>query len=142
MFRNSLKYIGGITLNVHHIGYAVKSIKESINDFIELGFTPVGEAISDTGRNIEILFLENGDYCIELVAPMNNHSPVSETLRKSGNTPYHICYMTCNLANEIETLKKSGYIVIADPLEAPAINNKKVAFLYKINIGLIELVEE
>lgn len=129
-------------MNVHHIGYAVKSIKESINDFIELGFTPVGESLVDAGRSIEILFLKNGDYCIELVAPTNNRSPVSEALRKSGNTPYHICFRTCNLTNEIETLKKSGYIIIADPLEAPAIDNKKVAFLYKINIGLIELVEE
>lgn len=129
-------------MKVHHIGYAVKSIKESINDFIALGFKPISEAIVDVERSIEILFLENEDYCIELVAPINNRSPISDILRKSGNTPYHICYKTYNLINEIENLKKCGYIVIAAPLEAPAINNRKVAFLYKINIGLIELEEE
>lgn len=128
-------------MNVHHIGYAVKNIDESVNEFIQLGFIPVGKTVVDTKRNIEILFLKNESYCVELVAPMIQRSPVSETLRKSGNTPYHICYQTTSLADEIEILKKSGYIVIADPLEAPAIDNKKVVFLYKINSGLIELVE-
>lgn len=128
-------------MNIHHIGYAVKQIKESVNDFIQLGFIPVGEIVVDKNRNIEILFLKNENYCVELVAPMNQRSPVSEILRKSGSTPYHFCYQTTDLADQIQVLKKIGYIVIAEPLEAPAIDNKKVAFLYKINSGLLELVE-
>ena len=39
-------------------------------------------------------------------------------------------------------LEKMGYVVINEPLEAPAIDNRKVAFMYHMNVGLIELVEE
>ncbi len=129
-------------MTIHHIGYAVKNIPDSLGEFIALGFTPIGEEIADTGRNISILFLKNNDYCIELVAPLNNRSPVSEMLRKSGNQPYHLCYISSNLKDDMDNLKKAGYVVINDPMEAPAIDNRKVAFLYHMNVGLIELVEE
>lgn len=129
-------------MTIHHIGYAVKSIPDSLAAFTALGFTAIGEAINDTGRNISIQFLKNDNYCVELVAPLNNRSPVSEMLKKSGNQPYHLCYNSSNLTDDIENLKKRGYIVINEPLEAPAIDNRKVAFMYHMNVGLIELVEE
>ena len=130
-------------MTIHHIGYAVKSIPDSIKHFTELGFTPMEEAIVDNARNITIQFLKNGDYCVELVAPLGSgRSPVSEILRKSGNQPYHICYNSSNLQEDMDNLKKQGYVVINEPLEAIAIGNRKVTFMYHMNVGLIELVEE
>lgn len=127
---------------IHHVGYAVKSISDSLAEFEALGFTPIGEVVADTGRNISIQFLKNEDYCIELVAPLNNRSPVSEMLRKTGNQTYHLCYISSDLTNDMNQLKKRGYVVINDPVEAPAINNRKVTFMYHTNVGLIELVEQ
>jgi len=93
-------------------------------------------------RKVIIQFIENGDYLIELVAPLNKESPVTNLLKKQGNSPYHICYKTNNLEKEISDLGNNGFVVISNFLKAPAINNKKVIFLYKKEIGLIELVEE
>ena len=39
-------------------------------------------------------------------------------------------------------LKKKRFILLGKPVEACAINNKKVCFMYNREVGLIELVEE
>ena len=43
-------------MTIHHIGYAVKSIPDSLAAFTALGFVALGEEIADTERNISILF--------------------------------------------------------------------------------------
>jgi len=129
-------------MKIHHIGYAVKNIEDSINEFKKLGYITIENKIVDNQRNVIIQFIKNGDYLIELVAPLNKESPVTNLLKKQGNSPYHICYKTDNLKKEIEDLDNNGFVVISNLLEAPAINNKRVIFLYKEDIGLIELVEK
>ena len=129
-------------MEIHHIGYAVKKIEDSINELEKLGYKIIGNKITDNLRNVIIQFIKNGDYLIELVAPLNKESPVTSLLKKQGNSPYHVCYITNNLEKKISDLGNSGFVIISDLLKAPAINNKKVIFLYKKEIGLIELVEE
>ena len=129
-------------MKIHHIGYAVNNIEDSLNEFKKLGYKCVENKIVDKKRKVIIQFIENGDYSIELVAPLGKESPVTNLLKKQGNSPYHICYETDNLEKEIKDLDDDGFVIISDLLKAPAINNKKVIFLYKKEIGLIELVEE
>lgn len=129
-------------MKIHHIGYTVKKIEDSINEFKKLGYRTIGNKVTDNLRKVIIQFIKNGDYLIELVAPLNKESPVTNLLKKQGNSPYHICYTTNNLEKKISDLGNSGFVVISDLLKAPAINNKKVIFLYKKEIGLLELVEE
>lgn len=129
-------------MKIHHVGYLVANIDTAVNDFTGLGYELAGDVCVDQKRNIKIQFLKNGNYLIELVSPLNDSSPVHNMLKKNGSSPYHLCYQTKNLFAEITELKKQGYIVIAEALEAPAIASKKVAFLYKNSIGIIELVEE
>ena len=129
-------------MKIHHIGYAVNNIEDSLNEFKKLGYKCVENKIVDKKRKVIIQFIKNGDYSIELVAPLGKESPVTNLLKKQGNSPYHICYETDNLEKEIKDLDDDGFVIISDLLKAPAINNKKVIFLYKKEIGLIELVEE
>ncbi len=129
-------------MKIHHVGYLVADIDIAMNDFIWLGYELKGEVCVDQKRNIKIQFLKNGNHLIELVSPLNDSSPVNNTLRKTGSSPYHICYETPILIEQITKLKKQGYIIIAEALEAPAIGNKKVVFLYKNSVGIVELVEK
>jgi len=129
-------------MKIHHIGYAVNNIEDSLNEFKKLGYKCVENKIVDKKRKVIIQFIKNGYYLIELVAPLGKESPVTNLLKKQGNSPYHICYETDNLEKEIKDLDDDGFVIISDLLKAPAINNKKVIFLYKKEIGLIELVEE
>ncbi|MDQ8021453.1 MAG: VOC family protein [Moraxellaceae bacterium] len=128
-------------MKVHHVGYAVADIDIALSDFLDLGFSPVGERCLDEHRHIHIQFMRNDDYVIELVAPANERSPVGNLLKKVGNTPYHFCYETPDLVASIDRLKGRGFIVLAEPAEAPAIEIRRVAFLFKTGTGIVELLE-
>ena len=134
-------------MNVDHIGYAVKNIDASRQAFEELGyvFDPV---VNDTDRNIFISFGRLGDYRIELVSPLDPAlpSPVDGTLKKSGNTPYHICYTSSRFEDDIKELQQKRFLLTIPPAPACAFGgrgggSRRVAFLYHLQIGLLELVE-
>lgn len=129
-------------MQIDHIGYAVKNIKLSINAFEKLGFE-FGEIIDDINRNVKIAFGNNQVYRIELISCLNENekSPVDTVLLKMGPTPYHICYKTENLDCALVELEKEGYRIISLPLEAVAFNGKRVCFLIKEDVGIIEVVE-
>lgn len=128
-------------MRVHHIGYAVKEITPAAAVFETLGYEREGVPVRDEGRTVEILFMRNGDMRIELVAPLHDGSPVVGHLRKSGPSPYHVCYETDILETRVGAMRAEGFILVEGIREAPAIGGKHVAFLYSSRIGLIELVE-
>ena len=127
-------------MKVHHIGYAVKNIEDSMQHFQILGYKPISEIVADPIRNVKIVFLQNDAEKIELVAPNGENTPVDSVLKKSGPAPYHICYEVEDIEEAIARLGKK-WLVIRKPEIAPAIDNRKVAFLLNSKIGLIELVE-
>ncbi len=126
---------------IHHIGYIVQNLEESINGFLNLGFSLNSSIIYDEIRKARICFLSNGGYCIELVAPDNEQSPIYGLLKKYKNCPYHICYCSNDLQKDIDTLCSKGWLLFSSPQSAPAIKNKNVVFLYNLSVGMIELVE-
>ena len=129
---------------VDHIGYAIKDIVKAKEEFEKFGFE-FGEVVEDTDRNILIQFGENGGYRIELIQTMNDEepSPVKEILKKNGPTPYHLCYKTKDIEQELRRLKAEKWMVVAEPKRAIAFGDGvRVSFLFKRSIGMIELVEE
>ena len=130
-------------MQVDHFGYAVKNVHKSVDCFKRLGYV-FDKIIEDRDRNIYICFGANGNCIVELISTINDSepSPVKNILKKNGCTPYHICYKTSNLSEEIVSLKRSGFIVVIPPRPAIAFNNKQVCFLMNLNVGLIEVVEE
>jgi len=128
-------------IKVHHIGYAVKSISKSLEMFVNLGYDIQKPREIDEKRKVEIAFVQNNNYLLELISPLNNESPIINYLDKIGNTPYHICYETNDIEGAIATLRKQRYLIVEKPSEAVALNNQRVAFLYHPNYGLLELLE-
>ena len=128
-------------LKVHHIGYAVANLQQSMGAFQNLGYTIVSGPVRDEKRNVEIAFVDNNGYLVELISPLNEQSPIRNYLDKIGNTPYHLCYETNDIEGAIETLRKQRFMIVEKPSEAVAINDQRVAFLYHPRIGLLELLE-
>lgn len=133
-------------MRFHHVGYAVRDIENASMCFRNLGFLLVGKRTLDQGRNVYIQFLKasfSDDVLIELVAPNNTTvvSPIDGVLRKSGDGPYHLCYLTDDLDRQIRILQCEGYVLVQQPSYAPALSSD-VAFLYRAGFGLIELLEE
>lgn len=128
-------------MKIHHIGYAVSDIAMSAESFEKLGYKYYSDIVEDRERCVSIQFMEKDGYLIELIAPLNDKSQISSILKKVGSSPYHFCYEVQNIDSEIENLLISGYVLIEKPNEAVAIANKKVAFLFNKDIGIIELLE-
>ncbi len=125
----------------HHVGYAVRDIQKSISQFALFGFEICSEMTDDLARNVKICFIRNQDMLIELVAPLNADAPISNWLKMNDCSPYHLCYESRNIHEDIMLLKKNGAKEIQKPLPAPAIEGKEVVFLYLSSVGIIELVE-
>src|SRR5574344_2148248 len=129
------------SMKFHHIGVAVKDIEKTAAVYVQGGYE---QSITtfDPVQNVNICWLtKDGMPIVELLAPVDETSPVCKTLEKSGVTPYHTCYIVENIDAAVAELRKMKYVVVAKSVEAPAIKNSKVCFLFNKNVGLIELVE-
>ncbi len=132
-------------MNVHHIGYLVKNIERAALDFKNLGYDVEPESaacVIDETRKVKILFLKKDAYRIELVEPLDKESPIYGLLKKHKNSPYHICYSTEDMNKSIAFLEQNGWMLFEEPKKAPAIHDRKVAFLMSADSGMLELVEE
>lgn len=128
-------------MRIDHIGYAVKNINKAKKAMETLGYT-FDETIDDIDRNIQIAFGYLDGYRIELVAPMDRESPVGMILARVGPTPYHVCYKSVALLDDIHNLEQNRFKVQIPPAPAVAFGGKSVVFMYSLAVGLIEIVEE
>ncbi len=129
-------------MKIDHVGYAVKDIATAKKAFEKLGFKATSETHLDEGRQINLLFMENEGYVIELISPASPSAPVANLLAKVGNTPYHLCYEVESLDDEMKRLLADGYMTLQAPLAAPAMGGRRVTFLVHRDIGILELVEK
>ncbi len=127
-------------MKIDHIGYAVKDIDKAKSIFETFGYL-FEETITDRDRNIYIAFGKMDGYRIELVAPISSGSPVDNFLTNIGATPYHICYVSNDIEEDIKLLVKNRFKVIIKLAPAIAFGGKRVAFLYSLTIGMVEIVE-
>lgn len=98
--------------------------------------------IFDPIQNVNICWMtKDGSPTLELLAPVDEKSPINKTLEKVGVSPYHCCYMVDKLEDTILELRKQKYIAVSKPSEAVAFCGSRVCFLFNKNVGLIELVE-
>jgi len=119
----------------------VNSIKLTAQYYLDADYS-ISDTIYDPIQNVSIAFLEkNGMPRIELVESGPNNSPIINIIKKSGVSPYHICYKIDNIEYAINSLKKKKYLPLASPVNAVAMDNRKICFLYNKDIRLIELVE-
>jgi len=125
----------------HHIGMAVKDIDATASIYEQGGYKR-SASIFDPIQNVNICWLtKDGMPTVELLAPVDETSPVNKTLEKNGVTPYHTCYVVENIEEAVAQLRKQKYAMVSNPAEAVAFCGSRVCFLFNKNVGLIELVE-
>ena len=68
----------------HHIGIAVFDIDDTAQYYIDAGYQKT-ETVIDAIQNVKICFLtKEGMPMLELLAPVDENSPVNRTLDKMG----------------------------------------------------------
>lgn len=136
-------------MKLHHIGYLVKDIQKSMKAFHSIGFVSRSydsgeEVMYDPERKCDICFLELAEcpeHCIELISPQNQDSPIWGLMARYKNTPYHMCFESEHMEQDIQKLGGEGWLVFQGPAAAPAIEGHNVVFLTHRNAGIIELVD-
>lgn len=129
-------------MEIHHVGYLVKNIEKAKELFLKFGYILEKDVVYDEIRDINICFLCNEGYRIELVSPKSKDSVVADTIKKMGESPYHICYYVSDIESTVKNMREQGFIPTSEIQPAPAIDGKRVCFMYKRNMGLIEFVEK
>ena len=69
-------------MKLHHVGYLTKNLQDTRREFALLGFWVEQEAAFDPLRKLDIAFLRNGAYRVELVEPKGEASPLFPLLKK------------------------------------------------------------
>jgi methylmalonyl-CoA/ethylmalonyl-CoA epimerase len=125
----------------HHIGIACRDIDKTREFYLGLGYT-ASPIVDDPLQHVRICFLDKeGAPRLELLQPLDDQSPVARTLATAGVTPYHFCYEVRNIDEAIAALRTKRFLLVSGPVPACALCDRRIAFLYNKNNGLIELVE-
>ena len=125
----------------HHIGIACRDIDKTREFYLGLGYT-ASPVVDDPLQHVRICFLDKeGAPRLELLQPLDDQSPVARTLATAGVTPYHFCYEVRNINEAIAALRTKRFLLVSGPVPACALGDRRIAFLYNKNNGLIELVE-
>ena len=129
--------------SINHIGYAVKSIETTAEHYVDSGWS-LSEIYEERVQNTKIAFLtKEGFPTIELVSPLGStKSPVDSYIKSNGVCPYHICYNVSDINQAVEDLYEEGFKPLFMPVESTAMDNHKICYLFHLDVGLIELVEE
>lgn len=130
-------------LILDHIGIAVENIKIALKlceGIFNLDLQE-GDIYIDKTQKVKVAFVKIGETKFELVEPISDDSPVKNYIRKGINL-YHVCFRVADIENAIKESRRLGGIVTVPPVPATAFNEKKIAFVYFKNLGLVEWVEE
>lgn len=129
------------SLRFHHIGIAVFDIEATASVY-ERGGYKRSTTIFDPVQNVNICWLTKDNApIVELLAPVDEKSPINKTLEKNGVSPYHTCYVVERIDEAVVALRKQRYVMVSRPAEAVAFRGSRVCFLFNKDLGLIELVE-
>jgi methylmalonyl-CoA epimerase len=130
-------------MRLHHVAYVTRDVDHKAAQLASLlGFRTAGPAVIDPAQGVRIQFMETGDSgLLELLEPYGEKSPVQRHLDKGGGL-YHLCFEVDDLDGTLQRLRDTGEaIVVREPVPAPAIEHRRVAFVVTTSRDLIEFVE-
>lgn len=128
---------------IDHVGIAVKDLKRSIPEWEKLIGEKAGnsEKIDAQGVVLSKLKLKEGPV-IELLAPIDEETPVGKFLHKKGEGIHHICFQVENLDHMVAGLKKNGVRFVQD-VPVRGADGSRIIFIYPSDFNgvLIEFKE-
>lgn len=125
----------------HHIGTAVASIDKVKPFYQSMGYT-VSDTVIEPVQKVYVAYArKEGFPTVEMLEPLDETSPVQGILKKNGNIPYHMCYAVDNLSDAIAEMRKEGFRPLSKPVPGHGLDDALMVFLYNINYGLIQVME-
>lgn len=129
---------------LHHAGYVVASIEDSIRPMAEqLRASWDGQIIHDPLQKVRVAFLvpeAPGQPQVELVEPAGPDAPVNRFLAAGGGL-HHLCYEVSALEEEVARMQGLGAVMIRGPKPAVAFGGRRIAWVITKQKLLIEYLE-
>jgi methylmalonyl-CoA epimerase len=130
-------------MRLHHIAYVTPNVERKAAQLARLlGLRAKGAPVIDAVQRVRVQFMQLGDGgLLELLEPHGEKSPVQRFLQKGGGL-FHLCFEVDDLDGTLQGLRESGEaVVVCEPVPAPAIGQRRVAFVVTADRDLIEFVE-
>lgn len=124
----------------HHIGLACRDMEREAEALQLLGYELEGERFTDPLQKIHGCFLAGIGPRIELLAPLDESSPIISWLNKDVKM-YHQAYEVESIEQAMTRLTKQHAVILSRPKPAIAFSGRKVAFLMLPNRLLVEVIE-
>jgi len=85
---------------------------------------------------------DDNDFCYELIAPINEASPVYNSLNKKNSILNHVAYLVDNIDQFFNDKLKGDFLVLGKPKKAIAYNMNLIQFFYsKEHNYIVELIQ-
>jgi methylmalonyl-CoA/ethylmalonyl-CoA epimerase len=116
-------------LNVEHIGIAVKNLAASVPVFEKLLDTQCYKTERVESEKVETAFFRQGSTKIELLESTDPDGVIARFIEKRGEGLHHIAFAVADIEQEMERLKKEGFVLLSEKPRSGA-DNKWVCFLH------------
>ena len=128
---------------IEHIGIAVKNLEAGNSLYEKLLGVPHYKIEEVASEGVRTSFFKTGPNKIELLEATNDDSAIAKFIEKKGEGIHHIAFAVENIVEEMERLRKEGFIILNEKPKKGA-DNKLVAFVHPKTAGgvLIELCQE
>ena len=114
---------------IHHIGVAVADLDEAVFTYERLLGASVEARETIASQGAEAVALHVGDGRVELLAPLDDDTPVGRFLVRRGPGMHHIAYEVDDLRAELARLDGQG-VQLVDREPRPGLYGLQVAFLH------------
>lgn len=129
-------------MDILHVGYFTDDIESAVKSFELFGFKSISETVKNIPMNCNCRYISNNTLTIELINPIDESSYVYKLYQKLGCGPYHICFKSKCVKDDVVKLKKRGFIVTSSGSKYDEYEKHNFAFLYNLNSGLVEIIED
>lgn len=130
-------------LKIEHIGIAVKDLSVSIPLFTLLLDSECYKTEIVESEKVRTAFFQKRESKVELLESFATDGVIARFIEKKGEGIHHIAFAVKNIREEMERLKKEGFILLNEEPKKGA-DNKLVCFLHPkgTNGVLVELCQE
>jgi len=113
--------VGGVMLEpeLDHIGIAVPDIQEAAELYRALGLE-LADVEEVPGQGVKVGFLPVGGSTLELLAPLDEDSPIARHLERRGPGLHHICLRVADIRAVMARLREQGVRLLSDEPQSGA----------------------
>ena len=114
---------------IHHIGVAVAELDDAVSTYERLLGASVEARETILSQGAEAVALHVGNGRVELLAPLEDDTPIGRFLARRGPGMHHVAYEVEDLRAELVRLDGEG-VQLVDREPRPGLYGLQVAFIH------------